>query len=102
MDIFEQLDTAQIMLVNGQVTTNFGYCPDDPPEDWCLSIYGADPETHGSYEYYFDRETLKTAELRGDEWLIKNEDDDGYTKIEFCVLIGVEQYLKYEDEIPHY
>jgi hypothetical protein len=103
MNIFEQLDDAQIMLINGVPTTNFGYCPDDPPEDWCLSVYGYDPETGQNFEHYFDREELEGAERADNKWILRDNPREGYnTKLEFCVLIGVEQYYEYEDRISQY
>ena len=88
MDIFEQMESAHIMLVNGVITTNFGWNSDDEPEDWCLSIYGVDPESRNNFEYYFTREDMDNAIKRGYQWFISN--DVGLTKLEFCHLTPVE------------
>lgn len=91
MDIFEQMESAHLMLVNGVLTTNFGWNPDDEEEDWCFSIYGVDPESRNNYEYYFDKSDLRNAERRDDVWMVQNNhDDDGFTKLEFCALVNVE------------
>lgn len=91
-----ELDDAQIMLINGIPTQNFGHCPDDPPEDWCLSVYGYDPESGHNFEHYFDQDSVDKATRYNEGWMI-----DG-TKIEFCILLSVEQFYKYEDAIEHY
>lgn len=83
MDIFEQIDAAHVMVINGCLTTNFGYNADDEPEDWCLSVYGEGEG--GSFEYYFGYDDVAKAVRVGDHWSINCKD-----LIEFCLLVPVD------------
>ena len=91
MDIFEQMCSADIMLVNGVVTTNFCHNPDDDEEFWCFSVYGYDPESMQNFEYYFGADDMKSAKRRGNQWFIHNSDEpSSLTKLEFCHLTPVD------------
>ena len=88
MNIFEQLESAEFMIIsNSNITTNFGWNADDEPEDWCLSIYGLDPESMQNYEYYLNTEDMNNATKSGRGWMIAG------TFFEFCTIA-------YVDDIP--
>ena len=85
MDIFEQMVHAQVMLVNGVLTTNFGHNPDEDEEFWCFSIYGCDPESMQTFEHYFNQHDMKTAQPYGDGFKV------GDNILEFCLLTPVDK-----------
>jgi len=90
MNIFEQLRSADIMLVNGIPVTNYGWDDDDDANYWVLSIYGYDAEGRNNFEYYFSYDIMENAEQRGEsEWLVSDPDSDNRTLIEFCHLVPV-------------
>lgn len=84
MNIFEQMEAAHVMLVNGVLTTNFGWNPDDEPEDWCLSVYGNPDDGTGSFEHYFAWDDMNNATAFGDRWVMTED-----VIIEFCALLNV-------------
>lgn len=92
MNIFEQMECADVMTVNNQLTNSFGWNPDDGDEDFCLSVYGVDAETGQGFEYYFDHSDLTSAIARGNIWDIKYSEGLGDTlvSIEFLKLTPVE------------
>ena len=99
MDIFEQLENAQAMLVNDVITTNFGWNADDEYDEWCLSIYGYEADCR-NFEYYFGRDQMINAERRDTSvWLLKNDHDDGFTKIEFCALVPIAEYTNMYNQV---
>jgi hypothetical protein len=82
--IFDELEVAHVMLVNGIITTNFGWNSDDDEEDWCLSIYGNDDD-HSNFEYYLSKSDLRSFESRGKAWILEDK-QYGTVKVEFCLL----------------
>ena len=84
MNMFDYIDGATVMLVNGIPTTNFGYNADDEPEDWSLSIYGYDPEDSMNFEYYLTHDDVDTAtQVDDSKWVTAYYED---TTFEFCTL----------------
>lgn len=93
MDIFEQLDAAHIVVVNGLLTTNFGYNADDEPEDWCLSVAGDSRYGDGSFEYYFTWDDLENATPLDDTFVIELTEfiPPKHITIQFCLLTPVDK-----------
>ena len=85
MDIFEQLESATVLIVNGTLITNFGWNPDDTEDEWCLSVYGNSDDGSGPVEYYFDKPDMYQAFEHSDGFKI-----DGETVV-FCQLIPVDK-----------
>lgn len=83
MNMLDHIDGADIMLVNGIPTQNFGYNADDEGEDWCLSIYGYDPEDCQNFEYYLTKDDVDTAVQVGSKWKVAYY---SHTLFEFCTL----------------
>jgi hypothetical protein len=83
--IFDELEVADVMLVNGIVTTNFGWNADDPDEHWSLSVNGYDADRCSEFAYYFMKADLQSAKTFGDAWIIENRNHPSVT-LEFCKL----------------
>lgn len=90
MDMLYEVENADIMLVNGIPTTNFGYNADDEDEDWCLSIYGYDPEDGMNFEYYLTKQDVDTATKTGKGWKVAYYDTSVF---ELCTLEPVSATL---------
>jgi len=83
MNMLEQVNRADIMLVNDVATQNFGYNADDNDEYWCLSIYGYDPESRQNFEYFLGKSDVLSAVKCGSAWKVSCYGD---TKFELCQL----------------
>jgi hypothetical protein len=89
MNIFEQLENAHIMEINGMITTNFGY--DNMSWDGdeiSLSVYAIDNNNdYQHHEYYFTKENLSNAVQQGEQWKVPREIDvDNFDIITFYTL----------------
>jgi hypothetical protein len=93
MDIFEQMENATLVRVNGVLTENFGWNADDPDEDWCFSVYAGNMENY--QEYYITKPEMESAKIHDDGFLIQRYnpnlglDETENIFIEFMVVVPV-------------
>lgn len=94
MNIFDQMESADCVRVNGVLTNKFGWPDDDvSDEDWFLYVYAG--SMHNYQEYYITKPEMESAKKDDDGFVIQRYspklglDETETIHLEFCVVVPI-------------